>query len=123
MTFFCALSLLFGCGPQMRTTYHFVPPETPEGRACIYQCENIQLQCDQLDQSEYSRCLDRAEDDYRRCEDRNVYRRQDDQEYCYRSYCPSPDGERCKERHRSCYQSCGGQVSSETVCVANCDKM
>ena len=29
--------------------------------------------------------------------------------------------EKCEERYRSCYQSCGGTVQAERVCVLNCE--
>lgn len=119
------LALLFSvvsCGPQMQTNYQYFPPENPQGQACIFQCENSRMQCQHIQDMEYQRCQDRAEDRYQRCEDSNEYRRKDDKQYCYREYCSSPDGERCDNSYRSCYQSCGGRVTSETVCVANCDK-
>ena len=78
------LILLVGCGPQFRTNYQFQPPATQQGQACVFQCENSRLQCQRLDDLEYERCQDRAEDRYVRCEDRNRYRSNDDKEYCYR---------------------------------------
>ncbi|MCB0358636.1 MAG: hypothetical protein KDD44_03345 [Bdellovibrionales bacterium] len=115
------LVLLSACSPVYRTNYSFVPPEDPRGQACVFQCQTVKLQCEQLEKSENDRCVDRAEYDYDRCEARNDRRREDKQDYCYRSYCPGPNFDRCEDQYRSCYQSCGGTVNAHTQCVSFCE--
>ncbi len=113
--------LCSGCGPKMKTMYHLTPPDSAGGGVCTGQCENARYQCERNDDEDYRRCKDRAEDDYERCKDNNEYRRKKDQEYCVRQYCAKPKEEHCLDRYHSCYESCGGRVTSETVCVANCN--
>lgn len=115
--------IISSCGPVYHTEYTYIPPKNMQGQNCILQCRNIKLQCEQLKESQRDRCEDRAELQYERCQDRNRYVDKDDQRYCYRSYCSAPDYAACESDFRVCYQSCGGQVLSETKCVSNCDKV
>lgn len=110
---FCAA--LSACGPVYDTQYTFLPPEDSTGRACVFQCDNSKLQCQQLQDQSAELCESRAEREYDRCVDKYGEKK------CYRDYCSSSDHERCETQYRSCYQSCGGNVRSETVCVAFCD--
>jgi len=110
----CGLLLAAGCGPMYNTEYTFVPPETPTGQTCVFQCENSKLQCEQIEDMKQERCEDRADREYERCKDREK------EKHCYRSYC-SVDYSRCETRHRGCYQSCGGKVEEHKKCVAFCN--
>ncbi|MCB0323833.1 MAG: hypothetical protein KDD69_09680 [Bdellovibrionales bacterium] len=119
-----------GCSPVYQTDYTFTPPESSEGRACVFQCENTKLQCQQLQQSRYDLCLQRAELAYQNCEARKIYRYDYDKGeakcvencFCYRESC-SVDTTSCDAQHRACYQTCGGGVSSRTYCVSNCEEV
>ena len=118
------------CGPVFKTNYTYIPPKTSQGQACVFQCQNTQQHCEQLEEMRYERCLDRNEADYYRClrDQRYVYNykkgRQECVENCYcsRGYC-SRDEERCGEQYRGCYQTCGGEVLAETICVSNCEQL
>lgn len=115
---------LAACGPVYNTQYHFTPPESSEGRSCVFQCDNSRLQCRQLEEYRTEDCQRRSEFDQRRCED-DIYRRKGREPKWYEcgsSSC-SPDYDRCEQLYRSCYQSCGGRVDQETVCVSNCDQI
>lgn len=119
-----AVALLSGCGPIYDTQYTFIPPDDGNGRACVYQCENGKQQCEELEELKEESCEERAEAEYARCEERIYRRKGRDPKWneCYRESCSS-DSERCETNYRSCYQSCGGKVNAETVCVANCDQI
>ncbi|MCB0317712.1 MAG: hypothetical protein KDD56_03080 [Bdellovibrionales bacterium] len=129
--FFLAVVFLFffaSCGPVYKTDYSFTAPTTQSGKTCVFQCENTKLQCVQLEEMRYERCLDRADREYDRCErnKRYKYKANGDVEcvsncYCYRSSC-SINEDSCDERYRSCYQACGGKVKATTYCVSNCEK-
>ena len=43
------LLLLIGCGPIYSTKYNYQAPNNPEGKQCIFQCENYRLQCEQAE--------------------------------------------------------------------------
>ena len=113
--FACAAALMFlaGCGPMYETRYNFLPPESASGRACIFQCDNGKMQCEQIEDMQKERCEDRADRDYDRCRDRG-------EKYCYRESC-SADYTRCEDRYRSCYSSCGGKVEKYEMCVSFCE--
>lgn len=123
------LSLL-ACSPVYKTDYTFIPPERESGRTCILQCENSKLLCEQLQDTKYNSCLQRAELNYQSCESRKIYRidyKSGDTKcvencYCYRSSC-SRDEKTCGTQYRGCYQTCGGKVRSKTYCVSNCEEV
>ena len=110
------------CGPVYETRYSLVPPESATGRACIFQCETSQSQCEQIQDLEKDRCEDQSQRDQEQCE--WEYRRQGKKPKWYEcgsTSCTS-DYTQCEERFRRCYQTCGGTVSSENVCVYGCDQ-
>ena len=131
VAFFCLLSVsLIACGPVYHTDYTFDPPGSQSGRTCVLQCDNSKLLCDQLTESRYDSCLQRAELQYQSCESRKIYRIDYESGktkcvencYCYRESC-SRDEETCDKQYRSCYQTCGGKVTSRTYCVSNCEEV
>lgn len=121
--------LLAACGPQMRTNYQLFPPKTESGRlcanncllmsnTCVTNCRAMARQCASVDYDSglgigagsgwgyrggfvgagFSRPLSGAECSSRSCE------------------------ESCLAAARQCHTNCGGTVTSQTVCVANCPK-
>ena len=124
------ISFCLACGPVFRTNYTFSPPETESGRACIFQCENNKLQCEQLEDAKVDRCEAESSRDYERCERNKEYQYDYGKGrekcvrncYCSRRWCSKANYERCAAKYRSCYQTCGGLVHSETVCVRNCEQ-
>lgn len=66
----------------------------------------------------FQRCTERAQADYEHCKASG--------EYCFEEYCDEEtcngDGDgQCDDPYQRCYSICGGQVTSETRCVANCE--
>ncbi|NDC39414.1 MAG: hypothetical protein EBZ48_15480 [Proteobacteria bacterium] len=118
------VALLSGCGPMYNTSYSYTPPRSPEGRACTFQCNQIQIQCQQLEDMNRSRCQQDAQREQRECEwnIRITEGRKPKWYECGGDSC-SVDYARCEQTYRACYQSCGGTVTAETRCVANCDKI
>ncbi|MEZ4752834.1 MAG: hypothetical protein R3A13_00765 [Bdellovibrionota bacterium] len=126
--FLILILVLSACGPVYKTDYTYIPPKTESGRSCIFQCQNTKVQCEQLQELKYERCLDRADREYDRCERNKRYiykpngeRKCVDNCYCFRDSC-SLDEETCEIRYRSCYGTCGGSVEAKTYCVSNCEK-
>ena len=107
-----ACSVFAGCGPIYSTEYSYVPPESSEGKTCVFQCQNMKFQCDQMQEMRNDTCQERAERQYYRCKDRG-------EKDCYRSYCAA-DYSGCESQYRSCYQACGGMVQEKQVCVGFC---
>jgi hypothetical protein len=112
--------MLSGCGSLYETNYSYIKPNSPQGVICTVQCENTRLQCVQNKELEKQNCetnkrLDNIE--YDQC----VAAKGKDK--CSRNwtYC-SADTSSCKTAYNNCYTACGGQVKTERVCVANCDK-
>lgn len=114
--------LLFcsGCGPVYDTRYSFIPPTDPVGRSCIFQCENSRMQCNQIEELTKMNCEQRARQEQQACQWRMEMRGEKEHWYdCTAESC-STDTEQCDSMYRSCYESCGGRVEAQTVCVMNC---
>lgn len=118
-----AATLLTGCGPHYVTNYTYVKPDTPEGQACAFQCENAKLQCQHNEELKEMRCKDNEERNRREYDicinDKN--KKKKDCTLPLTQWCKTND-KRCTASYNSCYVNCGGLVNSETVCVSNCDK-
>ncbi len=113
--------VLSSCGPVYRTQYEFQQPPTAEGQRCVFQCRNSQLQCEQIEDLRMDRCLDREERKQARCFRRMEKAGEEIGPYdCQMDDCDA-NYERCEAAYRACYQSCGGTIKEEVVCVRGCE--
>lgn len=125
------------CGPPTpvyKVHHALTPPPTDTGRLCAAQCLNTKQHCVQnakLQQSiERDRCEERARRvarrDYkqyvarRRAKGKRIKREERDFYSGYSCGNASDDGF-CQDSYHQCYTTCGGQVASKSICVANCD--
>ena len=119
------LGLVFiftSCGPVYQDQYTYLPPESPEGRSCIFQCENSKQSCQQLEEMNYQHCEERSRWERERCERKNERKGKKEKWYdCWGSSC-SKNLERCDSMYVSCYRSCGGTVNVTNVCVSGCEQ-
>jgi len=106
---FTISGLITACGPIHQTKYFYTPPSSVEGRTCLFQCENNQIQCEQLEEMKQESCELRAE---LAC---------NNQENCSRPRICRANLKRCEQVYRNCYQACGGTVQSQQVCILNCN--
>lgn len=131
LVFWCLISLtgflLLGCAPEYKTQYFFIPPDSPEGKACIFQCENSRLQCGQIADMKSDQCKAKQEQDCERNK-RYSYNQYTQRNECVANcYCATfqsecaPNYSQCADYYRSCYSACGGKITSKTVCVSFCD--
>ncbi len=112
-----------GCGPMYETSYQLTPPKSSQGQTCVMQCENMKLQCENLAEMKKQMCEDRSAMQVERCE-AEIYRKKNrDAKWgeCSASQSCSDDTERCLKQYHNCYQTCGGKVKAEQVCVMNCE--
>ena len=117
------LATLAACGPIFETRYSYTPPRSAEGRSCAFQCQNVKLQCQQIEEMQERQCNEHARWEQRRCEQDLAARGKKERWYdCGLETCSS-NTERCEESYRACYQSCGGQVESSEICTYNCEKV
>ncbi|HMO01741.1 MAG TPA: hypothetical protein PKD37_02570 [Oligoflexia bacterium] len=122
-TFVISLFLLSSCGPVFETKYTYIPPKSASGASCVANCSITQSQCEDMERMRYQTCEERAQMNYDSCVLSHRLTGEKEKWYdCWRDSC-SMDLEKCAERYRICYQSCGGRVLGETVCTANCDKI
>lgn len=122
------ITFLTGCAPIYRTQYTFVPPKTDIAKMCTAQCVQGKNTCEQMCRMNNENCLLRAQQDaehqfeiYKNDQLRQgkeVKRDMNSFKHTYscRSSC------NCEPTYRSCYTSCGGQITQKQVCVAFCDK-
>jgi hypothetical protein len=116
-------SVLIGCGPMFETRYNLTPPKSSSGRACVFQCENGKLQCQQMEQMRQEHCEQESRWEVERCQ-RQLERKGKKESWndCWARSC-TENTERCQEMYINCYRSCGGEVEVTQVCVSNCDKI
>jgi hypothetical protein len=117
--------LLTACGPIYKNSYFYQAPATSQGQACIDTCiakkKNCESACSLKDQDCRMKARQEAYFNYK-----NYLEKQKAQglpkksvgdfDYGYFHCGHACD---CVSAFNSCYESCGGTVSSKKVCV-NC---
>lgn len=128
------LFLLGACGPQYETHYSFTPPpQSAQATQCLQSCEIQRQQCKLLDDTRYQACQSQARADKLQCEANQnadythcLKKHPDKPKKCSKPFCMESSCSRnqsdCDQSYRTCYTSCGGSVTSTTICVADCDK-
>lgn len=124
---FCVL-MLIGCGPQFRTDYTYIPPETESGQRCILKCHSERKKCEHRQRTFIQDCEYQqrkiALEKYRNyIEKQRVNGEEIDknEDYFYDDWACRSNYD-CDVEYRSCYKMCGGRVLEDTYCVKNCDK-
>jgi hypothetical protein len=101
----CA-GLLAGCaaGHSQRA---LIPPDTPEGQACLPECDLIRTQCEGRQKGREQECLahyDAAQSEYDLCV-------QSGAETCTApEACIGADMEICRIQYEECFTACGGRL-------------
>ena len=134
-----ALLSLAACGPQYRTYVTYAPPETAEGRQCLMSCQSMRMACRQQKDDQVQECRRSAEtqaqlESIRRIAEYAVSANAESGKSGSRplprdatpnySECFARDRRvegQCAADHDLCYQNCGGRVTYNTQCIANCD--
>lgn len=115
--------------PVFRTDTSYIAPGTAQGASCAASCQTSEQVCkarmEDFSRSEYPACMERAKQTYIQCMQGDYkmgcqLSRQNAETVC--SYDLSPDYGSCEASYNSCYQSCGGEVIRDRVCVQNCDE-
>ena len=124
-----ATLLLQGCAvvPEYQTFYSYAPPKGEAAKSCLFQCSMTETQCEQIVQMRLDSCTTAAAAKAQACATQATITYNtclaSGAQGCYESWrstdqCDVPNN--CKSKYNSCYSICGGVVSSETRCVANC---
>ncbi len=121
--------ILVSCGPVIKTTYLYEPPDSEQGIDCTNTCHHSLHKCKEKEKMWYQRCQYRARLDYNYClSRRNLFRtrgnrRRSSAPYpCYRQFCPYPSYKRCDLTYNNCYVSCGGSFETINQCVDRCEE-
>lgn len=132
LLFLLSALLLAACAPVYETAYTFIPPTSAEGRQCVAGCRAEAAACTQSCERRERLCLNDAESramrdyqielgdppDRRRSGSYRTYFDYADQ---YRAVCRAGGcRERCDSAYRACFEACGGRVTTQQVCTANC---
>ena len=122
--------VLQGCGPTYSTRYDYIAPSSPEGRACVAQCQVSQTHCRSSCESAQEACRSRARleaiHEYERyAEARTKAGKKVDRSVSSfdRAYTCSDRTCRsnCEEDFRICYGTCGGEVRATVICTSGCE--
>jgi hypothetical protein len=137
-------ALLGACStdPVYQSRYDLTPPASETGRQCTVGCETNRLLCEQRNDEHLARCEDQADRNFNNCTE-DVDRRMSacisglKAKYgsrwatyeshctatvantCYRQSCATQSD--CDSGYRACFSNCGGDVTTRSVCVRNCD--
>lgn len=127
-----AVLLLASCAPVIETTYDYTPPDTAEGQSCVARCQAERAPCTQSCDRRERLCLtdseSRAMRDYQMELGDGLNRRSSassrtyfDYADRYRSLCyVGGCRDACDATYRTCFEGCGGKVTAQRVCTANC---
>ncbi len=120
--------MLTACGPIYETRYDYEPRNA--NHYCLMDCSDRRQRCESEQTHIYLHCQRNADRDYRDCMDqgrechwsKKHHRYKCEDPICIKEDCEK-DFSPCVDVYNLCYQSCGGAVSSYTVCVQNCDQV
>ncbi|MBS0359447.1 MAG: hypothetical protein JSS53_09275 [Proteobacteria bacterium] len=114
-----SLLALTACSTTPKKSYSFEPPKSPQGQACVMQCQETKNVCDQFCDAEQQNCQTRAKDqakfDYeqyvaaRTREGKPADRQVTD--FYLPNTCAADFTCQCEDDFRACFQMCGGKVS------------
>lgn len=116
----CIVTLLYGCGPNYKTMYHYVPPHDSKALDCTEDCARKQRFC-------YCQCgkkLDECENGLYDPQKRDRYAHADSDRKQTALSCEqhfNNCNNECDLNFRLCYNTCGGTVVIENRCIHNCD--
>lgn len=123
-------TLLSACGPIYRTEYSYQPPKANLANMCISQCIQSKSMCEQMCQMRNENCRERAHQDAlfqfeaykreQRARGERINKSVSDFDQSYR--CGMSTSCDCTPAYNACYNSCGGKVIENKICVAFCGK-
>lgn len=112
------------CTPAYQTLYRYSEPVDEKQAVCFPICEKHRIDCVQIAKSEKRNCELRnqiARMTYRQCLSVNkpgpgaiAPNCDANQDFCF------SDIERCDNNFRNCFLDCGGEISEDRICTANC---
>jgi hypothetical protein len=120
--------MLTACVPIYETHYSYQPPDNPQEKSCIAQCQEnrnvCRSDCHNQQQQCESQAREKAEFRYRMYKTKRQNAGKPLQKSlgdfyhtmgCHRT-C------NCQAEYRQCYRACGGKVIKHTHCIAFCDQ-
>lgn len=115
---------LLACGPSYRTEYTYTPPLDDRGRKCVADCNAERQDCragaDARAEKERSQCEIKSNTSYYAC--LATAPDQKARDACVHEECRAdPQYAACDGDFRTCFQVCGGTVTTQQVCTFNCD--
>lgn len=119
---------LSACGPVYKTEYKYVPPKSDNGKQCAVQCVESKAYCQQGCQARESQCRALAHREaihqFRQYKHEQLAHgkpiKKSERDFEYTSQCNQSCG--CDDMFNMCYQTCGGVIKENKICVAFCDK-
>ena len=123
--------MLAACAGTAVESFTMSPPETPGGRQCTIQCQSARDYCEQGCTLETRACYGNIQEqallDYDKYVREQVMARAPTDlhasDFERHGSCDSDKKsctDRCANHYRSCYQDCGGEITTTTSCVFLC---
>ncbi len=122
---------LIGCSPVYKTTETLAPPANSAGLRCVAQCQEIKSTCNRSGHDRHKSCMaeqrisaEKSFYEYRALKMmaiQEVDKTVDD--YINPNHCSADASYRriCNGGFKNCFTMCGGSVTTQKVCVRNCD--
>ncbi|MDX2028456.1 MAG: hypothetical protein SFW62_07460 [Alphaproteobacteria bacterium] len=127
---FLLLTLMLpGCAAS--ETHSYITPPTPGGRLCASQCQEAKDYCSETCHIQQRQCVTRVQGqalmDYQKYTAGQYFQRQaiELRPRDFERMTPCNDAlktcsDKCEDHYRACFESCGGQVKTESSCQFMC---
>ena len=97
-------------------TTNYTYPTSPEGKACVSQCEVAKMQCEQMQTMKYNNCKQQEQLENERWTQCLNEKRYYSWKICSlpssKSCGLEPDISNCESQWKSCFQMCGGVITT-----------
>lgn len=98
------------------THERYIYPTSSEGKACVLQCDMTKMQCEQMQTMKYDNCKQQEQlenERWQQCLNEMRYYRWKTCSLPSSKNCGlSPDVSSCKSQWKSCFQTCGGAITT-----------
>lgn len=121
---FCATTLILasGCGPQYANVHKISNPTSKNQALCAKDCDRVGNICAKMCHQNEARCFDLQRHSVRGGYNHNPYDYFNSNHFYNCDFVLETCMRDCSENKLLCYSNCGLTISSNKICVENCDE-